>query len=378
VARHASSSSKGSAKQTDASSIYRARLKRLRSAITEHDLDALLITNPHDISYITPFSGEDSNALVTPKKLIILSDFRFAEELEVVSGLAEIALRDNSMTDLIKRLVDDLSVQSLGIQGEYVSVNGREMFAKALGAKRLKNTTGLLNALRITKDDAEINLIRKAAKIQQDALKALLPTLEPGQRESEVAARLEFEMKARGASGPSFETIVAARANGSLPHARPGATKLAANQPLLIDWGARYRGYCSDMTRTFALGTWPRKVAEIYKVVLDAWHAGAEAVKPGARCADVDAAARDVIARAGYAERFGHGLGHGIGLDIHEDPRLSRHSTQSLRPGMIVTVEPGIYLPGVGGVRIEDDLLVTERGSRNLCSLPKDMDWATL
>ncbi len=363
---------------SDARSIYAGRLKRLRAELRARGLDALLISNARDISYLTPFSGEDSNALVTSRRLIVLSDFRFAEELDAVRDIAEVAMRDGAMVDLIKRLALDLDPETLAIQAEHVTVATRARLARAVGAKRLRDTTGLLAGLRVRKDEAEIRLIRKAARIQQQALEALLPTLEPGQREREVAARLELEMRLRGASGPSFDTIVAARANGSLPHARPGSTRLAANQPVLIDWGARHAGYCSDMTRTFAFGRWPRKIAEIYPIVLDAWHAGAAAVRPGARCADVDRAARRVIEEAGFGERFGHGLGHGIGLDIHENPRLSRHSDETLEPGMVVTVEPGIYLPGVGGVRIEDDLLVTDRGYRNLCSLPKDMDWATL
>ena len=354
-----------------------ARLSRLRRRLRGEDADALLITNPTDIHYLTPFSGEDSNAIVTARKLVVLSDFRFEEELESVRGLATVELRDGSMAALIRRMVGDLGIKKLAIQSEHMTVSGRATLAKSIGARRLVDTRGLLDGLRAIKDDAEVALVRKAARIQQEALLATLETIEPGQREREVAALLEYEIKARGGDGVSFETIVAARANGSLPHARPGATKLARNQPLLIDWGARYRGYCSDMTRTFALGRWPKKIAEIYGIVLEAWHAGAGAVRAGATCVDVDRAARSVIERAGYGERFGHGLGHGIGLDIHEDPRLSRHSTGTLEAGMIVTVEPGIYLPGIGGVRIEDDLLVTERGSKNLCSLPKDMEWAT-
>jgi Xaa-Pro aminopeptidase len=362
----------------DRLSVYRARVGRLRRAMAKAGADALLITNARDIQDLTPFSGEDSNALVTARRLLVLSDFRFAEELESLRGHADVHLRDGAMVELIKRIVGDLNPSALAIQAEYTTVDARAKLAKAVGAKRLKDTIGLVGDLRVVKDESEVQLVRKAAKIQQEALLALMPTIEPGQSESEIAARLEFEMKSRGAEGTSFNTIAAARANGSLPHAVPGKTKTAANQPLLIDWGARYAGYCSDMTRTFTLGKWPRKVAEIYAVVLEAWHAGADAVKPGARCVDVDAAARAVIEKAGFGPQFGHGLGHGIGLDIHEDPRLSRYSTQTLKPGMIVTVEPGIYLPGVGGVRIEDDLLVTDRGSRNLCSLPKDMEWATL
>lgn len=367
-----------SSTKNDAHRVYRDRLRRVRRAITGREADALLITNPNDIRYLTPFSGEDSAAIVAGRRFVVLSDFRFREELDALEGLASVEMRDGAMTALIKRVVGDMGIKRLAIQGEYVTVETRGRLAKAVGARTLLDTSGLLSELRVTKDDAEIRTIRKAARIQQEALTRVLETVEPGQREREIAARLEHELKSLGADGTSFSTIVAARANGSKAHATPGATRVGAGQPLLIDWGARLNGYCSDMTRTFAIGRWPRKIAEIYPIVLEAFHAGAGALRAGARCCDVDAAARRVIADAGYAEEFGHGLGHGIGLDIHEDPRLSRHSTQSLKAGMIVTVEPGIYLPGVGGVRIEDDFVITDKGAKNLCSLPKDMEWATL
>ena len=183
----------------------------------------------------------------------------------------------------------------------------------------------------------------------------------------------------RGASSPAFETIVGAQANGSLPHYRPHAVKLKKNQPLLIDWGAVYQGYRGDMTRTFSLGKWPKELAEIYKIVLDAHTLSAAALRAGATTKAVDAIARNHITKHGYGDNFGHGLGHGLGLHTHEDPRLSHMAAETtLEAGMVVTIEPGIYIPGLGGVRIEDDYVVTEKGSENLCSLPKDIKWATL
>jgi Xaa-Pro aminopeptidase len=185
-------------------------------------------------------------------------------------------------------------------------------------------------------------------------------------------------MKARGSSKPGFESIVAARANGSLPHYRPGPVKLAANRPLLIDWGATYRGYQGDMTRTFALGRWPKKVREIYTIVLEAQEMAAAALAPGKSAHEIDAIARAHITEAGYGEQFGHGLGHGLGLS-KEPPMLNPlYPDRALEAGMVTTVEPGIYLPGIGGVRIEDQYVIRDRGPENLCSLPKDLDWATL
>jgi Xaa-Pro aminopeptidase len=258
-----------------------------------------------------------------------------------------------------------------------VTVALREAIAKRLGARRLLNTTGVVAELRLTKDAAEIALIAKAVRAQESALGAVLDDLAPGQSERALATRLIAEMSERGSSEPAFDVIVAARANGSLPHAIPGATKTKVGEPLLIDWGATIGGYRSDMTRTFTLGRWKREMREIYEVTLEAQLEAIERIGPGVRCAEVDAAARDIIEEAGYGDRFGHGLGHGVGLDIHEGPRLARTSEDVLAPGMVVTVEPGIYLPGIGGVRIEDLVVVTERGRRNLSTLPKDLDWAT-
>jgi Xaa-Pro aminopeptidase len=185
-------------------------------------------------------------------------------------------------------------------------------------------------------------------------------------------------MKCRGSPKPGFETIIAARANGSHPHYRPGPQKLGRNQGLLIDWGATYAGYHGDMTRVVCWGKWPKQLAEIYAIVLEAHEAAAAALRPGALTREIDKIARDIITGAGYGEQYGHGLGHGIGLDGHEEPRLSHMMAGTpLEPGHMVTVEPGIYLPGVGGVRIEDDYLITARGSENLCSLPRSLKWAT-
>ncbi|MBL8746254.1 MAG: aminopeptidase P family protein, partial [Phycisphaerae bacterium] len=271
-----------------------------------------------------------------------------------------------------------LRVRALAVQSEHLSLQARGELAKAVGSSRLRDSVGLLSSLRLLKDASEIAAITRGAKIQQAALLATLPTIRPGQSERQIAARLEFEMKSRGADGLSFETIVAARANGSKPHYRPGGEKTAKGKPLLIDWGARVEGYCSDMTRTFSIGSWPRKLKEVYRVVLEAHLAAIDAVKPGMTCGELDGVARGIIARAGYGKEFGHGLGHGIGLDIHEAPRVFTTTQTVLEPGMVITIEPGVYLPGVGGVRIEDDILVTDRGARNLCSLPKDLEWATL
>jgi Xaa-Pro aminopeptidase len=236
---------------------------------------------------------------------------------------------------------------------------------------------GLLDQ-RAVKQPMEISAIRQALKIQRQAFRRTLDQLRPGQTENQVAAFLEYQMRLLGADGASFPTIAAADANAALPHAIPGPRKLRRGGILLIDWGARFRGYCGDLTRVVALGKMPPKLREVYKVVLDAQLAAIDAVGPGKRLKDIDAVARCMIEKAGYGEYFGHGLGHGIGLDIHEQPVLSRRAKGELRPGHVVTVEPGIYLPGVGGVRIEDDVLVTARGRQVLSDLPKSLESAII
>lgn len=340
----------------------------------------MLITNPLDVAYLTGFLGGDSYLLTGPRGSTIISDFRYQEELEPVRGLATIFIRKGAMAGAVGEVFGSLGVTRCGVQPEYVTLHEQDSLARAAGPDRtLTPVPGLVQQMRIIKDEVEIDWIRKAVRIQEASLLAVLPTLKPGQTELEVAARIESEMKTRGSREPGFQTIVAARANGSLPHYRPERVTLARNQPLLIDWGAIFKGYHSDMTRTFALGKWPVKVREVYEVVLEAQQAAAAALAPGKSTREIDAIARGIIAAAGYGEAFGHGLGHGLGLNGHEEPRLTHMLVESvLAVGQVVTVEPGIYLPGVGGVRIEDDYLITGAGAENLCRLPKDLIWATL
>ncbi len=352
------------------------RRKKLRTSLREQGADSALITNPVDIRYLTGFHGADSWLLLSARRAVIVSDFRFAEELEAISGVS-VLMRTGDIAVAASEAAQDAGLSAIALQSEHMPVTLRKRLAQKLGAKALLDTTALVSDLRVIKDAGEIRQIAKAVKIQEAALEAVLEDLEPGLPEIELAAWLEFEMKTRGSSEPAFDVIVAARANGSLPHAIPGKTTTGAGKPLLIDWGATFGGYRSDMTRTFSLGRWSKAMREIYEIVLEAQLAALDAIRPGALMKDVDTAARDVIAEAGYADRFGHGLGHGVGLDIHEAPRLARASEGALEAGMVVTVEPGIYLPGTGGVRLEDLVVVTDRGSRNLSSLPKNLDWAT-
>ncbi len=245
-----------------------------------------------------------------------------------------------------------------------------------MNVPKLKSVSGVMYELRAVKDDLEVKAIRRAVSIAQKAFKQLFGLGVKGwvgRSESDIAGQLEYFMRLSGAQGASFDTIVAAGPNGSKPHYRPGTRVIRRNEPVLIDWGAVVGGYCSDLTRVVFTGKIPPKVVEVYEVVLRAQKAGISAIRAGVACKSADKAARDVIDAAGYGDNFIHSLGHGIGRFVHEVPSLAGANKARLRSGMVVTVEPGIYLPGIGGVRIEDDILVTGDGPRRLSTLRRDI-----
>jgi Xaa-Pro aminopeptidase len=361
-----------------AESPYCARIERLLALLESSNTDHILITHPLDVGYLTGFLGGESYLLLGPGRPLIISDSRYEEELEPQKTLADIFIRTKPINAAAAAILETRGLARCAVQAEHLTLSEFESLGKLCKHTRLIPTKGLVPSLRVRKDESEIALMKKATRIQEAALLATLPTIRAGQTELHIAAKLEAEMKSRGSSRPGFESIVAARANGSLPHYRPGPAKAAANQPLLIDWGAVYRGYQGDMTRTFTLGKWPKKIREIYQIVLDAQQLAAAALAPGKLTTDIDKIARDYISKHGYGEQFGHGLGHGLGM-IKEPPYLHyMYDPIPLEVGHVCTVEPGIYLPGVGGVRIEDLYVIREQGAENLCSLPKTIDWATL
>lgn len=358
------------------------RQERLRTAFATLGLDAVLITHEIDIRYLTGFIGHDSLLLVDADGSVIVSDFRYDEQLNPIrqNGLCSVEIGTRHRLDeSIKRLCAERGIKSLGVQEEFITVAQKKRFQKALGTVKLVDTTALVGGLRMKKDAIEAGLIERSARLAEESLTATIQQLSLGMTEHEICALLEYEMKRRGASGASFDPIIAVGANGSLPHYETGQAKLEANTSLLIDWGATLNWYNSDLTRTFGIGTMPAKVREIYQIVLDAQMKAIDAIRPGRVCAEIDAVARDHITRAGYGDQFGHGLGHGLGMQTHESPYFNQLSTDTLlEPGMVMTVEPGIYLPGIGGVRIEDDIIVTENGCRVLSTYPKDPDSALL
>ena len=356
------------------------RVRRRRAAMkrcaAEGKIDALLVSRPVDVRYLSGFTGDDSMLLVGGSWASLITDGRFAEQATAECGGIDVHVRLGSLDAAVSQQVRRYKVRRLAIQDDHTTVRGRRSLAEKLPSKRIRGVCGVVPALRMTKDAEEVRRIVAAVRVAERAFRELIAggaRALVGKTERQVAATLDYRMRLAGADSPSFETIVAAGPHASLPHYRPGSAVIRRGQEVLIDWGAKVRGYCSDLTRVVMVGRIPPKVAEIYGVVLRAQQAAMTAVRLGAACKTPDAAARKVIADAGYGEAFVHGLGHGVGLEIHEGPSLSRTQTRRLRSGMVVTVEPGVYLPGVGGVRIEDDVLVTAEGPRRLSSLPRTL-----
>jgi Xaa-Pro aminopeptidase len=347
---------------------YGERIAGLRAEMARRRLDGYLIVNRMDQLWLTGFTGEDGLVLVTGKAVVLLTDGRFDEAADLQAPFAKKVLRKKRTPETNAKEILRHKLSRLGFDPGHLTVADHAGHKKHLGSTRLVPAEGVTLALRLCKDAGEVEAIRKSARVAEEAFRRL----KPGQTEREIAARLEYEMQMLGAQGASFPTIVAVGANASLPHYEPGNGVVSDHDPILIDWGARVGWYCSDLTRMVWRTTTPPQMAEINRIVKEAHDQAVAAVKPGLTAHAVDKVARDVIARAGYGERFNHALGHGLGLDVHEAPRVGAGTKDVLKPGTVITIEPGVYVPGVGGVRIEDDVLVTETGHEVLTSLEID------
>lgn len=350
------------------------RADRLVALIDDRELDALLVTNLVNVRYLTGYTGSNGVALVGLHGLrTFITDFRYVSQAEQqVHGFERRIGEQDLLDDAVAALPPgDLR---LGVEDQHMSVRAFDRLREALPARvELVPAGGGVERLRTVKEADEVARIRAAAELADAALQRTLEDGLAGRSERAVALALEQEMRRLGAERPSFDTIVAHREHGALPHAVPREVEIESDSLVTIDWGAQLDGYCSDCTRTFAVGDPGERAREIYELVLQAQAAGLDAVRPGVSGRDADAVARELIAAAGHAQHFGHGLGHGVGLEIHEAPRLSRASDATLTAGHVVTVEPGVYLPGELGVRIEDLVVVTEDGCERLNTLPKDL-----
>ena len=355
---------------------HQARRDRVRRAVGKTGADALLVTNFTNVTYLTGFTGDDSYLLVCPDGDLLLSDPRYTTQLgEECPGLdLEIRRPGVSMLERLVKVLRRTKIRRLAIEGDSMTVSLRDQIADALPRLAIVGTSGLVERFRSIKDKDEIARIRRAIRYAQKAFEVLRATLRPEMTEKEVANGLDHQLRLFGAKGSAFPTIVAVGARAALPHATLTDRQIGSDEFVLIDWGADEGLYKCDLTRVLVTGRISPKLEEVYRVVLNAQRKAIAAIRPGAASPTVDLAARQVIAKAGYGRYFGHGLGHGFGLQIHEAPRLAANSPVVLKPGMVVTVEPGIYLPGRGGVRIEDDVLVTRTGHEVLTSVPKQFE----
>ena len=357
------------------------RSERLAEELRQRELDALLVQSRYDLRYVSGFTGSHGLALMRARPTaaephVFLTDFRYEtqSEQQVTSGYR----REIVVGELIDAAAAQLGEAGgrLGFDDTVLTVGSHRKLREALADSwQLVGAPSIVAGLRLVKDAGEVARIRAASNLADEALRTILEDGLAGRTEREVAIELELRMRRLGAEGPSFPSIVAAGAHAALPHAEPRAQEIAGDVLVTIDWGALLDGYCSDCTRTYATSERiPAQGREVYALVLEAQQRGLEALRPGPSGREVDAVAREVIARGGQGERFGHGLGHGVGMEVHEGPRLSRTASEDpLREGSVVTVEPGVYLPGLLGVRIEDLAVVRSDGAEVLTGLPKEL-----
>lgn len=355
------------------------RLPRLRAQLDEGGCDALVVSSLTNIRYLTGFTGSAAIVLVLPDDTVLVTDGRYetqsAEQLAAAGVDVRIEIGSvPRQLEVSKALVGAAAVSRLGLEAAHVSwARQRVLAADWFPDVTLVPTTGLVESQRRVKDDGEVDRVARAAAIADAALAAVLPLLADGPTEDAFGRALDFEMRRLGASGSSFETIVAAGPNSAKPHHRPSTRPVQRNELVVLDFGAVVDGYCSDMTRTVCVGAADPDLRRVFEVVRESQAAGVAAVRAGVACVEVDRACREVIAGAGWGDRFVHGTGHGVGLDIHEAPAVAATSSDTLASGHVVTVEPGVYLPGIGGARIEDTVVVTADGCWPVTTTPKDL-----
>lgn len=352
------------------------RIKTIQEILAEKNLDALLVASDSNRQYLSGFSGSSGALVVTRTDSYLITDSRYTTQATTQTEPfgVEVIQHNGPMVLDIELVLQKHGVKTLGFEAEHVDYATYLAWSEKFSAELIA-TTELVERVRMIKDAEELKLMDKAVEIIEDTYLHVLDFAKAGMRELDVALEAEFFMRKLGASGTSFDTIVASGWRGSLPHGAASDKVIEDGDLVTLDFGAVYQSYCSDMTRTFAVGT-PRseKLVDIYNIVLKSQLAGCDAVAQGLSGAAVDKVVRDIIADVGYGEYFGHGTGHAVGMDVHENPRVSPAGETILEPGMVVTIEPGIYIPELGGVRIEDMILVTADGNRNMMKkAPKDL-----
>lgn len=348
------------------------KIENLRNRFQAQNIDGLLITSDYNRRYMTGFTGSAGVAIISQDKAVFITDFRYTEQAAKQIEGFEIIQHKASIIEEIANQVERLGIKKLGFEEEHVAFSTYRLYKGAIKADLIP-VSGEIEKLRLIKTDSEIKILKEAAEIADQAFQHILTYIRPGKTELEVSNELEFFMRKQGATSSSFDIIVASGFRSALPHGVASDKVIESGDFVTLDFGAYYKGYVSDITRTVAVGNPSDELKNIYNIVLEAQLRGMAGITAGITGKEADALTRDYITEKGYGEYFGHSTGHGIGLEVHEGPGLSIKSDVILEPGMVVTVEPGIYIAGLGGVRIEDDTVVTENGNESLTHSSKEL-----
>ncbi|AXY25185.1 peptidase M24 family protein [Suicoccus acidiformans] len=346
------------------------RIEAIRDYLKEEQMDAMLVTNLKNVFYLANFTGTAGLILLTQEKAFFMTDFRYRQQATEQAKGFEVIIREGTQTEALQGLIDQEGIERLMLEADDMKLSTYEDLEDALDVD-FYSSRGVIEAIRAVKDPEEVERIRKACQITDEAYTHILDFIQVGMTELEVANELERFMKAKGASAMSFDTIVASGYRSAMPHGVASDKVIEAGDMVTIDFGCYYQGYSSDMTRTFAIGDVDPELEKIYAIVLEAHERVIAQAKAGMTGAEVDAIARDYISEQGYGEYFGHSTGHGLGIDVHEEPAIASRNEEPLEEYMVITDEPGIYIEGLGGVRIEDDLLVLADGVESLNTSPK-------
>lgn len=350
-----------------------SRIERLRARMSKDGLSTLLVTKPEHVYYLSGFSGSSGVLLVDDARVLLLSDFRYVLQAAEEAAECEFVCADCDLFDFLRGIFSDFALREIGVEAAHLSLQEYQQLGSgdSTVSYTLRPTTGIIEDLRRVKEPDELARIREAVRLTDGAYGHLLKHVHPGVAERDLALEAEWYMRRHGADGLAFDIIVAAGVRSALPHAQPGDRPLQVGDLVVVDMGARFHRYCADMTRTFAVGKTTPVGEELYRICLQAQLEGVARITAGMTGREADDTVRSVITQAGYGEYFGHGTGHGVGLEIHESPRLGRHADDTLPVGAVVTVEPGIYLPEIGGVRIEDLGVLTPQGYEVFTATPK-------
>ncbi|HOJ09118.1 MAG TPA: Xaa-Pro peptidase family protein [Clostridiales bacterium] len=336
------------------------RLARIREKLDENKIDAILITKRENYIYLSGFTGTSAHLVITKKDAVLVTDFRYVEQASSQAPLFQIVRYKGDIALEINNLLKSFGVSKLGFEAADVKYNKYVEFKEKFQTIELVPLNDIVESIRIIKDNRELGYIKKAVEIADEAFNHILSYIKPGVGETEIAAEMEYFMKRQGGEGPSFQTIVASGVRSAMPHGVASEKELEYGDVIVMDYGAIYNGYCSDITRTVFLGDADSKIKKVYEIVLQAQIEALNGAFKGKTGREIDEIAREVITRSGYGDNFGHGLGHGVGLEIHEEPRFAPAGDKIMENGMVVTVEPGIYIEGFGGVRIEDMIVIND------------------